>query len=76
MKQYRLDYIREWVEQWNECIPKTLEAIEMLPFDIFIWSTPFKDHYGDYIEDINEWQRQRHEYCVKLAEEYQIKNKD
>ena len=82
MKQYRFDYIREWVEQWNPCVPRTVEQIQMLPWDILLpWVglddngkitvTPAKDHYGDEIEDLDEWHKQRDEYIRNLAKEYE-----
>ena len=83
MKEYRFDYLKERVEQWQEGWPKTLEAIEGLPFDILLpWFVPgeeyrpAKDHYGEDIDDFEEWYRQRHEYCIKLAKEYEnLQNK-
>ncbi len=77
MKEYRFDYMREWVEQWHPSVPRTLEGIRELPFDILLpWIMPdeyrpAKDHYGEEIEDFEEWYRQREEYCKKLAKEYE-----
>jgi len=73
-KTYRFDYIRKWVEKWNPDIPRTVERIEMTPWDIFIWSWPQIDHYGEIIEDFEEWYKQRHDFCIKLAEEYESRN--
>ena len=69
MKRYCFDYIGEWVAQWSAAIPKTVETIEMVPFDIFVFTSPMKDHYGETIDDMHEWLRQRHGYCVRLAGE-------
>ena len=69
MKQYRFDYLRDFVKEWNPDVPRTLEFIEGLPLGV-IWYT-FTDPYGEKIEDIEDWRKQRHEYCVKLAEEYE-----
>ena len=77
MKQYRFDYIKEWVEKWNPDIPRTAERIEMTPWDILPpWFMPWeyrpaKDHCGEIIEDFEEWYKQRHDFCVELAEEYE-----
>ena len=83
MKEYRFDYLKEWVEQWQEGWPKTLEAIEGLPFGLLLFPImdldenggfryiPARDHYWESIFDIDEWLRQRHEYCKKLAKEYE-----
>lgn len=76
-KKYKFDYIREWVEKWNPDVPRTVERIEMTPWDIlFPWFMPgeylpTKDHYGEIIEDFEEWYKQRHDFCIKLAEEYE-----
>lgn len=73
MKQYKFDYIREWVEKWNPNIPKTVEQMEHLPWDVLLpWAgVSAKDHYGDEIEDLGEWLRQRDEYIRNLAKEYE-----
>lgn len=77
MKEYRFDYMREWVEQWHPSVPRTLEQIRALPFDILLpWMMPdeyrpAKDHYGEDIDDFVEWYRQREEYCKKLTKEYE-----
>ena len=76
MKRYRFDYIREMVEKWNPDIPRTVERIEMTPWGIFIWSFPQTDHYGENIDNFEEWYKQRHDFCVKLAKEYEnLQNK-
>lgn len=80
MKQYRFDYIKEWVEKWNPDIPRTVERIEMTPWDIRLpWIMPWeyrpaKDYYGEEIYDFEEWHKQRHDFCVKLAKEYEERN--
>ena len=78
MKEYRFDYMREWVEKWYPSVPRTLEQIRALPFDVLApWMMPgeeyrpAKDHYGEVIEDFAEWFSQREEYCKKLAKEYE-----
>ena len=78
MKEYKFDYIRENVEKWNPSIPRTLEQIKGLPFDIVLpWIMfgeeyrPARDHYGEVIENFAEWFSQREEYCKKLAKEYE-----
>ena len=83
MKEYRFDYMRECVEEWHPSIPRTLEQIKGLPFDILLpWimfgeeDRPARDHYGEVIEDFAEWCSQREEYCKKLAKEYEtLQNK-
>ena len=82
MKEYRFDYIREQVDNWNPDVPRTLEQIEFLPFYIKLpWIMPDEyrpatDYYGDVVEDFDEWYKQRHEYCLKLAKEYEtLQNK-
>lgn len=72
MKRYRFDYIRESVEKWTDNIPKTLEFIEGVPFGLLQYQ-PMTDTYGEVVDDFKEWYRQRHEYCVKLADEYKQK---
>ena len=82
MKQYRFDYIREWVERWDPCVPRTVEQMQMLSWDILlpfitldenckVIVIPPRDHYQDEIEDLNEWHRQRDEYIRNLAKEYE-----
>ena len=76
MKTYRFDYIREMVDKWNPNIPRTVEQIEFTPWLVTLpWIMPddfrpAKDYYGEVVEDITEWKKQRHEFCVKLADEY------
>ncbi len=85
MKQYRFDYIEEWVEQWNPCVPRTVEQIQTLPWDILLpfitldenynlVVIPAMDHYGEEIYDLNEWHKQRDEYIKKLANKYKEKS--
>jgi hypothetical protein len=83
MKQYKFEYIREWVEKWNPDIPKTVEQMQSaLPFDILLpWMglnddceltiAPAKDHYGEDIYNLDEWHKQRDEYIENLAREYE-----
>lgn len=73
MKQYRFDYIRESVEEWGDNVPKTVEFIEMLPLGLLVFYPRLTDPYGEVVDNFDEWYRQRHEYCVKLAEEYKQK---
>lgn len=78
MKQYRFDYIKEQVEKWNPNIPKTIEQIEFLPFYLTLaWIMPDEyrpttDYYGEVVGDFDDWYKQRHDYCLKLAKEYEI----
>ena len=78
MKEYKFDYIKEQVDRWSPDIEKTVERIEFLPFYVTLpWIMPDEyrpamDYYGEVIEDFEDWHRQRHEYCVKLAKEYEI----
>lgn len=69
MKKYRFDYIRESVEECAANTPKTLEFIEGLPFGILLYPQ-LNDPYGETIENFEDWYKQRHEYCEKLANEY------
>lgn len=75
MKKYKFDYIKESVEKWAPDVPRTLETIEFLPFGILLFP-PYMDPYGEIIEDLNDWYKQRHEYCVKLADEYKMKTEE
>jgi hypothetical protein len=78
---YRFDYMKEWVLQFRpECIKNlTVRDVLMLPWDIALpWFTfeeyiPARDHYGVYIEDIEEWSKQRKEYAEKLVKEIKFK---
>lgn len=79
MKQYRFDYIREMVEEWNPGVEKTLERIEFVPFLLTLpWIMPgeeyrpMTDYYGEIVDNFEEWCKQRHDFCVKLAKEYEI----
>lgn len=82
MKEYRFDYIRENVEKWNPSIPRTVEQMEHLPWDVlFPWigldencqitATLPRDHYGEEIEDFAAWHAQRDKYIRNLAKEYE-----
>ena len=82
MKQYRFDYIKEWVDNWNPNIPRTVANMEGLPLDVFLpWIgldenfkmtvIPARDHYGEYIEDLKEWNKQRDNYIRNLANYYE-----
>jgi hypothetical protein len=79
-KKYRFDYIREWAEKWNPDVPRTVERLEMTPWDISLpwimpdYSRPATDHYGENIDNFEEWYQQRHEFCVKLAKEYESRD--
>jgi hypothetical protein len=74
MKQYKFDYIRETVEKWNPEIEKTLDRIEFVPFGLLQpWMI---DYYGEIVDNFEEWYKQRHDFCVKLAKEYEnLQNK-
>lgn len=84
MKTYKFDYIREMVDQWHPTFKKTKRAILGTPWRVtppwIDWdseehrlkvTTPSKDYYGEVIDDIEEWMRQRDEYCEKLWKEYE-----
>lgn len=80
--EYRFDYIKESVDKWNPSVPRDAVTIKsIIPFYILLpWVglddngkvtiTPAKDYYGEAIPDLEEWHRQRDEYCKKLAKEY------
>ena len=79
MKQYRFDYIREMVEKWNPKVKKTLNNIESVPLRLTLpWIMPGEeyrpatDYYGEIVDNFEEWHKQRHDFCVKLAKEYEI----
>ena len=34
------------------------------------------DYYGEIVDNFEEWYKQRHDFCVKLAKEYEtLQNK-
>ena len=80
---YRFDYMKEWVLQWRPEFVKnlTVKDVLMLPWDIALpWLMPeeyipARDHYGQYIESIEEWSKQRKEYAKKLVQEIKFKMK-
>lgn len=84
MKKYKFDYIKEMVDQWCDEVPKDAEAIKFTPFLItppfigldenckLIGNPPY-DHYGEVIDDMQDWLEQRDKYCEELAEEYKKK---
>ena len=70
MKQYRFDYIKDSVDKLEPNIPRTLELIEgLIPFGLLQYQR-MTDPYGDIVENFEDWYKQRHEYCIKLVEEY------
>lgn len=82
MKQYKFDYIKENVEKWGKDIPRDRETLISTPFGItmphlfpkennmgFNYYPP-KDYYGETIEDIDDWMKQRERYCEELEKEY------
>ena len=82
MKEYKFEYIKEMVDKWHKDIPKDAKTIEGTPYGITLPFTnidktgtlifiPARDYYGESIEDIVDWLNQRHEYCIKLAKEYE-----
>lgn len=72
---YKFDYLKEWILEWDpEIIKKiTVDQVLFLPFGLFVFSNPFLDYYGDEVEDISEWTRQREEYAKKLVQEIRFK---
>ena len=76
MKKYCFDFIRESVLSWHmDILEKGVDEgmIEMsTPMGIFVYSFPFLDPYGEEIEDIDEYKKQREEYVKNLAEEINI----
>ena len=76
-KIYRFDYIKEMVEKWAPGVPRTYQQINFLPWRITLpWIMPdcfipAKDYYGEVIEDLEEWHRQREEYIKNLVKEYE-----
>lgn len=75
MKEYKFDYLKKWVLEWDLEVIKniTVDQVLFLPFELFVFSNPFLDHYGDEVEDISEWNRQREEYAKKLVQEIRFK---
>lgn len=84
MKKYKFDYIKEMVEKWAKDVPKDVDTIKSTPFLINLpWIDlddnfnlrviPAHDHYGEEIEDVQDWIDQRNKYCEELAEEYKNK---
>jgi hypothetical protein len=75
MKEYKFDYMKEWVLEWDLEVIKniTVDQVLFLPFGLFIFSNPFLDYNGDEVEDISEWTRQREEYAKKLVQEIRFK---
>lgn len=85
--EYKFDYIREMVEKWDESVPKDMNSIYGTPWLILLPLTmpetingnfvlkyyPARDYYGEPIYDIEDWIRQRKNYCEKLANEYKKK---
>ena len=72
---YKFDYLKEWILKWDPEVIKdiTVDQVLFLPFGLFIFSYPFLDPYGDKVEDISEWTRQREEYAKKLVQEIRFK---
>jgi len=85
--EYKFDYIREMVEEWGDGVPKDMNSIYGTPFRIslplmmpetingeFVFKYyPARDYYGEPIYDIEEWVKQRKNYCEKLAKKYKKK---
>jgi hypothetical protein len=77
LKKYCFDYIKENVMGWNPEIKKNLtkEMLYMTPWrvtlpymmpDLYI---PAMDAYGEIIDDIDDWHKQRDEYITNLYNE-------
>lgn len=73
MKKYCFDFIRESVLSWHMDVLEDgvdEDKIEMsTPMGILVYSFPFLDSYGEEIEDMDEYKKQRKEYVKNLAEE-------
>lgn len=76
MKTYKFDYLREWVDKWSDKTHITMSQLYILPDDILLPYVmideyrPPKDHYGEDIEDLSEWRRQKELYLKKLWVEF------
>lgn len=76
MKTYRFDYLREWVDKWQDKTHITMSQLYNLPDDVLLpWFMPGeykppKDHYGENIDDMSEWRNQKEEYLKKLWVEF------
>ena len=68
-KRYRFDYIKEDVDKWDSRVPKDYYTISFLPLGLLL-TTPIRDYYGEEVDDVQEWLRQREEYIKKLVEQY------
>lgn len=85
MRDYKFDYICEMVEKWKDDVSRDIYRILGTPFGILLPLTmseiidgkivlkyyPAKDYYGEPIDNIEEWFKQRRDYCEKLANEYE-----
>lgn len=70
MKQYRFNNIKEDADKWGKGIPKDKHSLMGVPYRLFVFQLPIRDVYGEVIDDMSEWLKQREEYCEKLAKEY------
>lgn len=72
MKQYKFEYLKEMVDEWADKTHVTRQQLNILPWRISLqyWDfekyIPSKDCYGEIVEDIDEWIKQRDEYLDKL----------
>ena len=79
-KKYKFEYIKESVDKFADGVPKDEQTILSLPFDVMppfilyedrkMVYKPAYDHYGETIEDFDDWIKQRTEYCRWLAKQY------
>lgn len=66
MKQYKFDYLKEMVDEWEDKSHVTRQQLNMLPWCIIFITLPQYDYYDEVIEDGEEWYKQRNEYLDKL----------
>ena len=84
MKKYKFDYIREMVSEWHPNVKVDLNSLLNTPYNVSLPMImpetneegkfqltyyPAKDYYGEVIEDVNVWLKQREKYCKKLVKE-------
>lgn len=79
MKNYRFNYIDDWISDWSYTMKTDANCIQGLPFGILMpfnsinengeyTTTLMRDYSGDVIEDVSDWLKQREIYCEELAE--------
>lgn len=63
-KIYKFDYLKEWVNEWNDKTHVTRNQLGMLPLGINILT--HQDYYKEIIENVEDWNKQREEYLDRL----------